>query len=492
MHPIISLFERFLIRGFNHLVKFPFLYVFLLSILLIFPFILVLFFVHPFADDLAFASMIKEQGSFGFIVDFFQKWSGRYTSLSFLSICGANPEERLFLYGLLPFLFLIFLTYSLKVFLEGVLLLNLKKTQVWIISGFVIALHIVFMPELFSAIYWHCSSFYLLVLAFYLIFLQRLVKYYHKGGTKQLVLLVFMIVFISGLHELLIIYNIIIFTLILILNYWRPFQERKIDKSSLLLLSVSVLIFLLIMIFSGNDTRMDTNDSTRNLFALLIRSFYEIMLLDFMKILFSPLFLLLILGSLLLVIQKKYVSPVFDVIRSINPLVFFLIGIGLLFVSHSLTLIAAGYTLPGRVLNINIFLTYIWMFFQFVILFERVNFSTITEFKIGKFIIFSILIVSSFSMFSKNYITVASEIRGVLPAFNMEMNARYQKIIKAVEKGDSMVIVEPINANPKTFTLGEYRKNINFYNSNKWLFQASMYFGIKIKLSRKPDRFEFD
>jgi hypothetical protein len=492
MHFIIGIFERFLIRGFNHLVKFPFLYVFLISILLIIPFILVLFYVHPFADDLAFASMIKEHGKFGFIVDFFQKWSGRYTSLTFLSISGSNPEERLFLYGLLPLLFIIILTYSLKGFLEGVLLVNLKQTQIWIISGFVISLHIVFMPELFSAIYWHCSSFYLLVLAFYLIFLNRLVKYYYEGGSKKLVLLVFMIVLISGLHELLIIYNIIIFTLILIFNYWRPSDDRRIDKSALLLLCVSVLIFLLIMTFSGNDTRMETNDSTRNLFVLLIRSFYEVMLLDFMRILFSPLFLLLILASFLIATQKKFISPVFNVIRSINPLLFFLIGVGLLFVSHSLTLFAAGYTLPGRVLNINIFLTYIWLFFQLLILFERINFSAMPEFKIGKYIIFSILLVSGFSIFSKNYITTVSEIRGVLPAFDLEMNNRYEKIINASKNGDSIVIVEPIIANPKTFTLGEYRKNVNFYNSNKWLFQASMYFKIKIKLSRKPDRFEFD
>lgn len=469
--------------------QFRFLLLFLVSCLILLPFVYAFFFVHPFADDMAFASMIQEKGSYGFVSDFFQNWSGRYTSLTLLSIPAANPEEGLFLYKILPFLFLSFLAFSIYSLSRELISDSLKRIQLMIISMVIIALHVSYMPEVFSGLYWNCSSYYLLVLSFYLLFLKLIIRYYSQETSRPLLIgILLMVFFISGLHEVLIIYNVILFGFILL--YRKFFSSvKKWDFMAISIVLLSILILFMVMKFSGNETRMEVSKEKPKLIFVMVRAFYELILLNFYKVFSSPMGVILLLSSFLFTRSSLISHPRLQMILNLNPLLFILVGSFMIYISHLLTLYAAAYTLPGRVLNMNILLLYFLLFLFFSQIFYK--WKIVLETDHLRILIFSLLIFVSFSFLSKNLVTTVSEVRYLLPTLDKELCKRYDAIKEAKLNGASKIMVEPVTVNPRLFTLGEYRKDLNFYNSDKCLFQTSMYFGIKVKLNRKPDLYDF-
>ncbi len=477
-------------RFIENVYTYRFKVLFVLSFVLFIPLILPIFYVQPFADDLALAGMMEDQGRLGFIIDYFQNWSGRYAAMTLLSIPASNPEGDAILYKIMPFLFLFFLWISVHFLLKELTNGRLNKKRNAVLAFFSVTVYLAFIPEIFSALYWNCAIYYLVFLAFYLLFLKSVIRMYQTERTSlNLLLMSLFCIFICGLHELLIIYNLLLFGFIFVWHFIFS-KVRKIDYFSLIMILVSLASFAFVMKFSGNGTRIEVSGSQYGIFYVLIRSSYELLLLNFYKLISSPVLIILLAGALLAVKTKDFAGNSLKLFYNIHPIVILLVLSVCLFASHALSLYAAGYTLQGRVMNINFFLLYGGMFLFFSSLFSRMEIQLSSMH--SKFLTFSMMLALMFGIFTKPTITAISESRHVLPTFNKEMNARFDVIREAKSKGLKVVKVDPISVNPRTFTLGEFRKNVNFYNSVICLYQTSLYFKIKVKLKVKPDDFDFN
>ncbi len=113
---------------------------------------------------------------------------------------------------------------------------------------------------------------------------------------------------------------------------------------------------------------------------------------------------------------------------------------------------------------------------------QRINFQMA---KIPAIIL--ILFLTTFNPISR---TVISECTSTLPKFENQMKERYKTILDARNSDQKTVVVKALTVNPKTYYLGEYDQEVNYYNSSLCLKEMSFCFKINITLERAPDEYQ--
>jgi hypothetical protein len=461
--------------------------VLILCLLTIVPYFLACNYIHPFFDDFLFAHQISGKGAMDFIHYFYLNWSGRYSEV-ILMVCSnttikdANNIEYV-LFGVFTLTVVFFsIFYVAQVFLKSYCSL-FKRI---LVSLIVFAFYLVFMPELFSAFYWHCSSYYQLCLAFLLFNLGMLVGLFkeEKGwGYKSL--LIVLNIFIAGFSEITI-FSFTIFYLSVLIH--RFITYKKVDAFWLILLLVFVSFAMINVCSPGNFVRMETSKEHPQFIFSAFRAVYDLILFHGVYLFFKTPFL--IFCFLFAAEAKSYIQSAAGPVRifRVNPLYSIAVTLFIFYLQHALSLYAAGYTLQGRVYNFSIFLFYTAVVYNLMVLLhyfsEKMEFNSFKmPSNVQKIIVLLLLIL--FNMSDNNRL-LWGDLSRDLPSFHKELCQRYELIENAKKNGATEVEVPAVKAIPKLYIFGETArcKSGIFVNEEQFLIEVERYFQIHVRVKQ--------
>jgi hypothetical protein len=458
-----------------------------LCLLIILPYFLACQYIHPFYDDFFFAGQIETNGAYGFVRFFYLNWSGRYSEEILMGAVNArivgssNLQYVLLGIGILLSVFLSFFYLSNALFKKVYSFINRFLIAIVSFSFF-----LVFMPELFTSLYWYCSSYYLLCLAFLIFNIGLLINM--TEGPKSLIYKIAVLVlniFIAGFSEITIFTFGLLYLSIIIHQYYR---YKKIDGFWLTLLIVFVSFALFNILSPGNSVRMHSakpGHSNGFVFSS-VRAVYDFILFHGIYTFFkTP---LLFFVFILLPAVVSYIKTDIPVTRifKINPLFPLCTSLLIFYLHHALSIYGAGYTLQGRVFNFSIFLFYLAFIYSLLVTVYYFSIKTAHPFfqippiasKVS-----ILLIVFLFNM-SDNSRLLWGDLYRELPSFQKELSERYQIIADAKKSGASEVIVPIVKSMPKLYIFGEGAacQTTCFVNEHRYLKEASDYFKIQIQI----------
>jgi hypothetical protein len=458
-----------------------------LCFLTIVPYFLACRFIHPFFDDFLFAHQISGKGVLDFIRYFYLNWSGRYSEV-ILMVCtnttiqdGSNVQYALFGVFTLTAVFFSIL-YIVRVFLKSYCSVYKQVVAALLIFAF----YLVFMPELFSAFYWHCSSYYQLCLSFLLLNIGMLVNLFkeEKGWSYKL-MVIFLNIFIAGFSEITI-FSFSIFYLSIIIHRYSTY--KKVDTFWLLLFLIFVSFAAINICSPGNFVRMQTSNEQPQFFFCSLRAVYDLILFHGVYLFFKTPFL--IVCFLFANQAKSYVQSTAASVRifRVNPWYSLVVTLFIFYLQHALSLYAAGYTLQGRVYNFSIFLFYIAIVYNLMVILYHFSAKMAFDcFKIPFFVqkIMVLLLLFLFNMSDNNRL-LWGDLSRELPSFHKELCERYELIENAKKNGATEVEVPAVKAIPKLYIFGEAArcKSSIFVNEEQFLIEVERYFQIHVRVKQ--------
>lgn len=460
------------------------LYIFLMliSVIALLPFIIATFYLHPNVDDLFFSKSISDLGTFGFVSHFYQTWSGRFFASFLMGSIKADPIKSGYFYTIMPLFFMLATWYGIfriaYLFLKDVL----DKWKVIVLTTFFFSFYITGLNEIFSALYWYCSSYYLLLNVFFLLFLYEIANYFinsYKIKSFSFIKVLILSFLLCGLSEVYIISLIIGSTSILIYHY----SKSKKLKLDIIILLIAVIIGSYLNLFSpGALNRLNTESTNSPEFIKsAIRAVYDLLILQISPLLYSGLLILcfVVLTKGQLIIENSVKLRQFF---KVNPLYSIITVLFIFYLHHAMSLYGAGYVLQGRVINITNLLLYFSLFF---IVMNIISYYNICISGVKSIYILTILLIISTSInFSKNSRIVGKDIFYNLPKFDQEMELRYQTILNAKLNNESTVSIERISVPLKSLDNNIYfNPQRTYYNSTLYCRDASTFFNIEVIIS---------
>lgn len=455
------------------------------GLLSLIPFIAACFYIHPNADDWFFSKEISDRGTIGFATNFYETWSGRYIANLMLGIPKSNILSNPLPYTLLPILFIFLTNFLIYKILRLFISASFNIFHSICFSLFFTGIYFTSLYEIFSALYWNCSSFYLLANAYFLLLIYLFLKMHFKNKGVKSTLFVFiclMTFVICGLSE---IHIIIAFTILSFLLLYSFFMKKLIDYRYLLMLFIVLIGAYLNINSPGATNRIEYSNAdvieSPNIILSALKGVYYFTILQLLPLLnswFTIIFLLFILtGSYFLRTTSKPVQKIFN----INPALSILIILACFVLQHMASIIGAGYTLQGRVINISNLL--LQMSFIYLAINISKYFNVKCKLPLKNLSLITILFISVLMNFSYNSRTVIGDLTYNLPTQNKELNERYDKIKIAKQNKQNVVYVNRISVNPKTMYFGLlYDFDKNYYNSQHACNEMSLFFGINVKI----------
>ena len=238
-------------------------------ILLILPFFILSFYIHPSADDYSFSYLVKAFGRWDYQYFTYANWSGRYFTNFIFSL---NPLTFDYFIGYKIFPLVLLTAFVLSTFsLIFAIFKNQSNTLEKVIYAFfLILLYLNVIPSTSETIYWMDGSIgYFLPCIMTLLFLSIVNKRIQAKSTKLVYILIAGLLgfCICGCNEINMIFILEISGLILLYN----FKNREFT-SFIFPIFLVIIISVLLNIFSpGNYIRMTNYSNTHN----MIYSFKE-------------------------------------------------------------------------------------------------------------------------------------------------------------------------------------------------------------------------
>ncbi len=315
-------------------------------VFLLLPFIALIFYAHPFADDVLFANEVNKYGVFGGIINFYFHWSGRYIVMG-LGLLNKWISTATLYYHISLFLYLVLFGSSIYLFYKHLFLF--LKINIKIFISTLITLFLIFQtsPDLFSLIYWHPGvSAYLFTISIFLLFVVNILSYLSDSIKKPAFLIFgFLLSFILGGCIELILPFILLVLFIIVMRIKHIERGKRI-----LILSVFVfylIFFLLFLISPGNYNRLEVSDMLK-VDHVFIKSLLNFSMVN-VNYLQNPVYLIALLLIGIYLINKKIIISKMDWLK-IKPLwLFLIIQVFMFFYILALTKIMG--ILPGRVAN---------------------------------------------------------------------------------------------------------------------------------------------
>jgi len=471
--------------------KYIFLILLFLSIIALVPYIIASFYIHPNADDFTFSKEINDLGTFGFIKHYYQTWSGRFFAFLLLGSTKAHIIQSSYWYTLTPNLFILLTGVSIYSILHLFLKNVISNWKIGIFSLLFLSFYITGLHEMFSAIYWNCSSYYLIANVFFIWFIYEfLIFQIQKNSIKSFNFLKLGILsfLVCGLTEVYIISLIVVFGIII---FHTIINQKKINYPLLILMLIIFIGGYLNIFSSGSLNRMEISKSDGGLPFIYsaYRAFYNLIILQLAPLLYSGFLFILIL----VLIYGHHIiknNPKLESFFKINPLFTFTSVIFIFYLHHAMSLYGAGYVLQGRVLNITNLLLYLSLMF---VIMNIVAYYKVNQINASKSIgLISLVILAFIINFSSNSRIVGKEIVTDFPTFNREMNSRYKQIISAKSEGKTAITIERISVDLRTLYFGyEYIPNQSYYNSKKICRDLTAFFDINVTIKKDNyDKYE--
>ena len=221
-------------------------------------FILLLSFIFlavPTADDYSYAVCSQVHESFGSTTDYFNEWSGRYSTILINNLWynGLNGINMPYWFGLFINITIFFL--GIHLLIQYIIPRKISKTYIWLITFFIFTGIIRGLPTLDESIYWqttsisYFTSFFTIFLTIALLFSKYRLQ---KHSISVIIIAGLSIIYSSGMEEPFLITNILI-----VLCFIFYTKSTNIFKVQYYLLLIIALVTLLPAIMSkGNAARM--------------------------------------------------------------------------------------------------------------------------------------------------------------------------------------------------------------------------------------------
>lgn len=451
-----------------------------LSLAALTPYIIACFYIHPNMDDWTFAAELESRGRAGFISYYYATWSGRFFAFILLSIAKAHVIMSPIWYKIIPIIFIVLTNLIIYKMIGFFLLEKMKKTRVLILSVFATAFYITGLQELFSAVFWNCSSYYLLGNVIFLWLVYEILTFMIQGkqiSSIKFLKIVIICSLICGLTEIYIISLGVVFSFVVLYHF---IVSKKIRYDFLILIAVTIICGGLNIFSPGTFARMGVSEVENGLVYSAVRAFYDFIILQIAPLFYNG-FLLVLLLIFLTAKQFFIGNEKLNKFFKIHPLISLLLVFFVFFLHHAASVYGAGYTLQGRVLNFTNLLFYFSLIF---IVLNTVAYFNLEEVKIKPRIsLLYIAVIAVFTFnFSPNSRVVTKELLYDLPTFDKEMKERYVVINKAISEGADHAIINRVSVNPRVLTLGAYQENRNYYNSELLCMEMTTFFKIEVSI----------
>ena len=325
----------------------------------------------------------------------------------------------------------------------------------------------------FSALYWHCASFYTLI-PFYIGVLMFLLMWDGNAITRRIAISV-TIVFNSGTMELLILMQGVLLFWLLVYN-WKNFKLRL---ENIFFIFLAFVTSLMNLFAPGNFVRVQESVGSDALASSAIlndvaSSFYYFIVLDVGIIgtlkngflISTFIFILVLLFSkeinLPKITTKFYWLSLSSIILSF-------------FIMHFLFVAVAGYPMAGRVLNtvqfFYVLLTLVYLLFGQKLYFNWA-FNSIKKYKTGILMALSIFLFGLIVSGQRKNI-LKSTINELQPFYNS-----YNSLLSDIKtKGEYNSV--GFELHPEVFQLNFHPDTLNEFNTEKYRTEMKMYFETK-------------
>lgn len=424
----------------------------------------------PYVDDFGFATLIQEKGQLGFLHWFYFNWTGNYSSTLLLSLFAGDPF--VWWYNFIP-VFIAFLNVAMLSIVfrfNDFFIFNWKDS----ISYSLILFSILYisLPELFSAHYWHCSSFYmlspfLLLLSFWLVF-QRF-----KRELVRSISLTLIIIFMCGFSEILIL-GLGFMLLSAILFEW----NSRVRRFRLIGFLIFAMLVSLINIFSpGTAQRSSVTNSTNEKVELVIglkKSIYDFFTMEFGMLGYDHglvLIVILVIGVLLSRKSEKFQDFVRYEDNFLLESIF--VGLtGLLLFYFAVFQLIVGYSMLGRILNMIFFISIFGFSLVGVHLIQKYfgRLEMNRRFPAVLVLVFIVLFQVSILFSANTRGLIASSYRE-LRTFGIQNQIRFDAMM-----ADPNAVIPLISFQPKCFQLNFHPDTLNDYNSEVYKGEMRAFF----------------
>ena len=215
-------------------------------------------YAHPAADDYCYAASAQGTSLWQWSVGEFQHWNGRYTSNL---LVGRGPlwwsRDFLFAYRAMPVVLMLLTFLSAWIFVRSITQRTLGKFAEAAAALVYCGLFIHAMPDIGEGFYWYTGAItYQLANAMTLLYIASLLRY--RSGRPivnapvHMLINVVMVCSITGMDEVHMLLLVCLHVALLLIDHARG---SRLDRSLVILTSVSVVCAIIVAIAPGNAVR---------------------------------------------------------------------------------------------------------------------------------------------------------------------------------------------------------------------------------------------
>ena len=412
----------------------------LLAVVTLVPFVLLSFFNNPATDDFYYAYHSKTSGLLNAPWWMYNNLGGRYFSNTLLSF-NSVYFNNYYWFKILSITLIIVFTFSVYYFISS-LFNTVSKSQKNAITGLVVLLFFIQLPDACSAFYWMPGAITnQLPISLSLLFYATLIKFYKTKKIKFLLISIVLLIFSMGCNEITVV-------LTLLLLYFVLFQKslllKKIDYTLIFIVIVATLFAAIEILAPGNAVRAKeipvSHDVAFSIAKSLLSSIVFFLKWSPLVALFSLFFSESINEFATAENNKNYlVSPIYSVL-----IVFGILFFGLFpgfYVNRNL--------LPDRTLNNLYFYFFVALLYMIMCVLFYLKNKYNYELSISNSSKTFLGIIIALSVFSNTPIYNAYHdlLTGKAYQYNKEMESRFELISNSKE---NKVLIPALKNQPKT------------------------------------------
>ncbi len=428
---------------------------------IILPFLWVSVYIHPSADDFAYAWSSRDVGFWqSFVRDYFN-WNGRYFSnlLVFLNPIAFNSFA---LYKCIPIVLLITTVFAIYFLLQQFFGNLLKRARILQFSLLLCLLYLIEMPQLAQGIYWYTGAVtYQGAIIFTLLYLSLQLRLLNGvifiSPIVHHTLLASLIFCICGFNE----------TAMLQLFLFQLFVLYKVQSKQHLIYLLLILLCSSLVIFSpGNAVRAAQFNQGGQFFHSISFTFLQTIRFSLTWIASYPLFLV---SLLFLRLARQWLNLKVAILPNwdIKPIEVLCLMLLMIFVSVFPSYWKMGILGQHRTINAaGFWFVLIWFMLLHAWLKNNMQSKIVLALErfvsqLGKWI----YVLLFFSLFLKgNLLLVCKDIfSGRAKKFDVEMNLRYNSIKACADSNNTTCMVDSIQHQPASIFSFDISDNENYW-----------------------------
>ncbi len=411
-----------------------------IGVFAIIPFLVISIYNNPSADDFCYNIISQKYGYWQANLFAYNNWNGRYLT-SFILTIKSFVSDSFIVYKFIPIVLFSLLFFSIY-YVFAIFFERIEKRYILTFGFFIMTMYLIQMPSISQGFYWLPSSIsYQLSNILSVTFFYFLLKFIKEKKTKHLLISCLIVGYVIGCNETsMLLINFLIVTIFVYISI----NNKKVEKSFLILLIFVITYSIIVFIAPGNSARSSVFSNNHQFVYSVLNSF-----IDFKKYIlywlpFIIIFVLYYFNNFSL-IKDSFYSKLFNV----NPFVVFITVFSIPIIGFFPGYWSLGGPPPLRVINtIYFFFLMGFMYFTFVLYFYLKE-KEVTFIKFSNWVNYLIVLLILIKLTSNNNIKTAYAdlFSGQAYHYDLELKKRYQLIDQASQ---NTVKVSKLKNEPKT------------------------------------------